>query len=190
MEYIINEPDFVKRHTKKYSLLTLACFVIMITSFLIGRYWLKDLAKYFIIFAAIFSIVVAKFAVRCIMYIRFKDPDEKSYNLLRKIAKSNYLLNSILLTNEKHRVFFDHVVVAPNKIYFIALSDIKKDKRQRYSDIAKFVLERNHIEKKYKVLYSYEEAVRLVDNILNKNKYEITEDQKENARLIKNFSIK
>lgn len=191
MAQIIGHKESIKNRKRKLLIITiiLLCAVFVLFSF---KTLLTQRLHFFVTFITVLFILgTGYYGVRLMMFLPYKDGDEKIFARLEKLPDHVSFLCGTLLNDETKRLYFDYILITRKSVIFAQVSS--NNKKYTDKDVLSFcskLLEERQINLKAEVV-SHEESLvkRMAKLNQNDNSMRTTSDQERAAYVLQFLSL-
>lgn len=114
---IKREKDYLEKKKRKYLRGTLVWLIIMFAVFFTGYILNKSRNNVFTVVAALLVLPVAQYGTQLLAIWKFKDPQRNISEKLESIKGNYNLFHGVLVPNQKHILYIDHIIVTEEKVY-------------------------------------------------------------------------
>ncbi|WP_058485085.1 NERD domain-containing protein [Defluviitalea phaphyphila] len=187
MAKVIQKADYIKKRKKKYFIYTVISFTLMIIIFLLGIIINNSKYNLFTLFAILFTLPVAQYAVQFISILKYRDGDIKVAKELEKLPDSYIIWNSALFADNIGMAFFDHIVFTDKKIFFI-LDKPSKTYKENLKTM-KRIIENKGLKNNVVFIEKYKQDLTKLIDIWNKEKIKSKDRQEEFVKLLQSSAI-
>lgn len=109
------EYGYIKAQTKSHLRLSIMGVFLIISIYVLGNVMSIE-KNIYLLLSALCALPVAKYLVKFILYVRYKEGNQSIYNKLKTYENEFVVLSSLIIVRQKNTIFYPFIIIGEKEI--------------------------------------------------------------------------